>query len=158
MRNFQDTFETRNRSFVGTFPSCMAVPLNFPYFLWFLQIFFYFIILIMKFKSRTSKEILIKVDARKLKWRKGDAACSQIVKHSREQRRVSNTRQKKSWVKQWMADVFSLYLYFSLCLRVFFFFLSRFEFLFLCMKFLFNWDAGLCFVSLSSFFRNNAFI
>ena len=27
MRNFQDTFETRKRSFIGAFPVCMTVPL-----------------------------------------------------------------------------------------------------------------------------------
>ena len=28
MRNFQDTFETRNRSFISAFSICMTVPLN----------------------------------------------------------------------------------------------------------------------------------
>ena len=28
MRNFQDTFETRKRSFISAFSICMAVPLN----------------------------------------------------------------------------------------------------------------------------------
>ena len=28
MRNFQDTFETRKRSFIGAFSICMAVPSN----------------------------------------------------------------------------------------------------------------------------------
>ena len=27
MRSFQDTFETRKRSFIGAFPICMTVPL-----------------------------------------------------------------------------------------------------------------------------------
>ena len=27
MRNFHDTLETRKRSFIGTFPICMIVPL-----------------------------------------------------------------------------------------------------------------------------------
>ena len=28
MRNFQDTFETRKRSFISAFSICMTVPLN----------------------------------------------------------------------------------------------------------------------------------
>ena len=28
MRNFQDTFETRNRSFIGAFSICMTLPLR----------------------------------------------------------------------------------------------------------------------------------
>ena len=29
MRNFQDTFETRKRSFISGFPICITVPLTF---------------------------------------------------------------------------------------------------------------------------------
>ena len=29
MQNFQDTFKTRNRSFIGAFSICMTVPLTF---------------------------------------------------------------------------------------------------------------------------------
>ena len=29
MRNFQDTFETRKRSFISAFSICMAVPLSY---------------------------------------------------------------------------------------------------------------------------------
>ena len=35
MRNFQDTFETRKRSFISTFSISMTVPLNFPMSKWF---------------------------------------------------------------------------------------------------------------------------
>ena len=30
MRNFQGTFETRKRLFIGTFSICMTAPLNIP--------------------------------------------------------------------------------------------------------------------------------
>ena len=31
MRNFQDTFETRKRSYISAFPVCMTVPLKHPF-------------------------------------------------------------------------------------------------------------------------------
>ena len=48
------------------------------------------------------------------------AACSQFTKHNRKDRRVSNTRKRKFWVKPWLPDFFLVQFYFFIFCACFF--------------------------------------